>query len=816
MTNEVCFTRLMLGLLLTLSCTINSVQAHYPHDIHEFIELSPDYHNDHTAFIVSKQASSTRPVTPLVSRDAGSTWEFNAKGIDNLGKLTSATVSPAYATDRTVIVTGDGQGVYRTLDGGLSWARFNSGLTSLNLHGSIAGMDSQGGVTYFVSATGGGLYRLMPGASTWSQRLGSATIVSALEVSPDFASDQTLLVGGENGALALSTDAGESFSLLSVSAGAGRVTQIEFAADYATSGEVYIGTSNGLYVSTDYLNTLSSLPSFPVSWVSALALSPDYRTDGTLLFTTPTHGVFKSTDRGLNWVLNETGVELSDQTSYHFHDLKLSSNYSSDGTIFLATFEGMFRSTDFGNSWIELETRPPTLIMDVAMSPRFSQDSLMLVSTYGGGLYVSEDAGASWRVSSNGVSSPYLYDVAIRERTGSDPVLLTSHLNNLLISEDMGANWLEKKISNVLPGNCIASKMGASPDFANDNTVYLGCRKEGIVATQDGGDTWSLVLDSTQLGGGTITSIALSPDYSVDQTLMFSEHRGYFAKSSDEGLNWQLMQNGLPTPGRWYGGRGISFSPDYANDGVIFAATEKGIFGSPDEGLNWYPSSQTASPVAQGIISHISVSPDYANDGTILTSVRGRGLFRTDSTGSGWNQVGTDGLIHRYEIQDFVISPDFANDGLVIGWGQDHLYRSVDRGDSFQVFDIPFVRHEENRKQSVLYQGYWTKLENSLASGTSYRVSSTPGHEVSLLFVGTGVRWIGALADALGIANVYLDDVLVSTVDQYSAVPFLQQELYAVENLTLGTHEIRVVVTGERNPASLADWVLVDAFDVIR
>ena len=807
-------------LVLLIACSTNAVFAHYPHDIHEFIELSPDYANDHTAFIASKQASSTHPVTALVSRDAGATWEFNAQGMDNLGKLTSAIASPLYNTDKTVLLTSEGQGVYRSVDGGLSWKKFNSGISDPRLHYSAAGLDSQGAVTYFVSATGGGLYRLSPGSSAWTQVLDATTVAMAFAVSPDFSSDQTLLLGDQNGALLLSTDAGETFNQLALSAGTGLVTEIKFAPDYAASGEIFIGTTSGLFVSTDYLSSLSTVASAPVDWISALALSPDYRTDATLFLTTPTQGVFKSIDRGISWELHETGVELVPQTNFHFEDLTISSNYANDGTIFLATFEGLFRSTDFGNSWVELETRPPTLIMGVAMSPAFAQDGLMLVSTYGGGLYVTEDAGANWRVSSTGVSSPYLYQVAIREKLGSEsPVLLTSHENHLLISQDKGYSWVEKEISSVLPGNCIASKMGVSPDYANDTTVYLGCRRDGIAVTHDAGETWSLVVDRHQLAEGTITSIALSPDYAVDHTLMYSEHRGFFAKSSDEGLSWQNTQNGLPTPGRWYGGRGLFYSPDYKNDHLITAATEQGFYYSVDEAQTWYRiGGDWTSPVVQGVIDNIGISPDFANDRTLFTSVRGRGLFRAraDGSGAGWIQVGTDNSGSKYDIQNFELSPDFANDGLVIGWGHDQLFRSIDRGESFETFDIPFVRHEQNRKQSVLYDSWWPEFTNRWASGTSFRASAVPGQQVSLRFYGTGVRWIGARASMLGIADVYLDDVLVATVDQYNTLGYLQQELYSAQNLQLGTHEIRLVVKGTRNPASSWNWVLIDAFDVTR
>ena len=79
---------------------ICSAYAHYPHDTHEFFELAPEYSTDHKAFIASKQVSSTRPVSVLVSNDKGNTWGFNAEGVDNIGQLTSVTVFPLFSKEK--------------------------------------------------------------------------------------------------------------------------------------------------------------------------------------------------------------------------------------------------------------------------------------------------------------------------------------------------------------------------------------------------------------------------------------------------------------------------------------------------------------------------------------------------------------------------------------------------------------------------------------------------------------------------------------------------------------------------------------------
>ncbi|HHO59762.1 MAG TPA: hypothetical protein ENJ64_05920, partial [Thiotrichales bacterium] len=130
--------RVSLFLLLTSCVLLAPAYAHYPHDIHSFVSLSPDYANDSTAIIASKQASSTRPVTALISRNAGASWEFNARGMDNINKISSATASPLFVTDKTIILTTEGEGVYRTVDAGVSWQKYNQGLSDLDLHSSAA------------------------------------------------------------------------------------------------------------------------------------------------------------------------------------------------------------------------------------------------------------------------------------------------------------------------------------------------------------------------------------------------------------------------------------------------------------------------------------------------------------------------------------------------------------------------------------------------------------------------------------------------------------------------------------------------------
>ena len=136
-----------------------TVHAHYPHDAHEFITLSPSYATDGTVFTSQKQGASIRPHVALVSTTRGFTWEFNPVGMDNTSAFNSAAVSPNYDTDNTVLMTTENDGVYRSVDGGIIWSSVNQELPTRRLRSSSATLDNQGNVNFFVSGSNGGLYK---------------------------------------------------------------------------------------------------------------------------------------------------------------------------------------------------------------------------------------------------------------------------------------------------------------------------------------------------------------------------------------------------------------------------------------------------------------------------------------------------------------------------------------------------------------------------------------------------------------------------------------------------------------------------------
>ena len=126
----------------------------------------------------------------------------------------------------------------------------------------------------------------------------------------------------------------------------------------------------------------------------------------------------------------------------------------------------------------------------------------------------------------------------------------------------------------------------------------------------------------------------------------------------------------------------------------------------------------------------------------------------------------------------------------------------------------------DDANAALSYTGNWTHAGPS-AGYTNGDYDSTEswstetGDTMTVTFTGTAVQWIGPKNNNGGIADVYLDGSQVATVDTYSpAGKLFQQVLYSATGLAAGSHTLTIAVSGQKNPASSADTVVVDAINV--
>lgn len=212
------------------------------------------------------------------SDDGGSTWTglLAASGWP-IGKTTGVAFDP---TDAMKVFAAHGTaGVFKSTDGGSTWTSASTGLpspSSSNLFGPLA-LDPLAPARMYVGFTSGGLgrtYRTGDGGGFWGQPAPSFTLdfgFGALAVDPNLAG--TLFVTGEGKVYRSDTLA---LSWVDRTAGLpSPLTRAPLAIDPVASANVYIGTLDGVYASTDRGLTWARLGSeLTGRIITALALDP--------------------------------------------------------------------------------------------------------------------------------------------------------------------------------------------------------------------------------------------------------------------------------------------------------------------------------------------------------------------------------------------------------------------------------------------------------------------------------------------------------------------------------------------------------------
>ncbi len=121
-----------------------------------------------------------------------------------------------------------------------------------------------------------------------------------------------------------------------------------------------------------------------------------------------------------------------------------------------------------------------------------------------------------------------------------------------------------------------------------------------------------------------------------------------------------------------------------------------------------------------------------------------------------------------------------------------------------------------NSMDQIVYQGngwgYWNEAYGSFKDDHSF--SKTAGDSATITFFGTDIEWYGSKANNQGMADVYIDNSYVETVDTYSSSRVEGALLYAVSNLSDAQHELKLVVKNSKNQNSSDYWVSVDSFHV--
>ena len=285
------------------------------------------------------------------STDGGVTWRARSTGLTN-PRVTTLVIDPStpatlYAgTEPAQAPTEDG-GVFKSVDGGVTWSQRSTGLPSSGVRISVLKIDPATPSTLYAVTNGDGIFKSTDGGATWSvtglPRNGVGhTLALALSTPPTLygATD-------DEGKITKSTDGGVTWNALPLPPSS---TVFSLAIDPATSTTLYAGSNGQSFL-------LSKSTDGGVTWgprttgleagsVPILAIDPASST--TVYAVSDRGNIFKTTDGGVIWRKRSTGLRSSKVWSLAIDPVTPTTLYAGIGGILKS---GVFKSTDGANTW---------------------------------------------------------------------------------------------------------------------------------------------------------------------------------------------------------------------------------------------------------------------------------------------------------------------------------------------------------------------------------------------------------------------------------------------------------------------------------
>jgi len=661
---------------LAVSLFAERTAAHSPHDVTEVLEVSPFYAQDGTALAVMV-LSEHRVLARTM--DHGKSWQtYGAQPAQY--QVQALCFSPAFDVDGTLFMATRSNGVWRSTDRGSSWMRIdqNLALPLLDMDISPDFANDQ----RLLLATTAGCQASQDGGQTWTpSSTGLAeTILQTIAFAPGAGNvvfaGRTRLHRSNNGGLNW-TPVGDP---------PGQITAIAISPDFAQDGVLEIGLmQNGVYVSTNGgLSVQAHQTGLLETEVNDVAIAAD----GTVFCVT--HGsVYRAAGAGQPWTQAEASLEpLSELTTDHYASIAPTSTFDTDATVYLGSYEGIFRSLDGAGLWRQCDTYTQRINRSVVFSPGFAIDRTVLFTNYGAGplfrlpqqLGTTQPpqaapgtiAGTPHAPPAPPSSPPHGAGRSLQPSPPLAGPAPTLQPYGKLI-EDTRADDVSSL--HVRP-------TALSPDFLHDGTLFVG--HEGMWRSHDRGLHWTRV----QLPPGVtiVRGLAVTPGFPANPLLFLGTPGEGLFRSLDEGATWQRSNAGLPADFRC---REIVVSPAFAQDGRVYAiSNEAGIWGSVDGGFSW--SSMNVGVGNTATLRALRLSPDFADDGTLVMAAKSLGVLLSTDFGASWTAI-NNGLpdLGGIDAEGVAISPEWSADhtlfATVARGGS--VFRSTDAGASWQPAD---------------------------------------------------------------------------------------------------------------------------------
>lgn len=610
------------------------------------------------------------------SEDEGNSWKpiFDKQSTLAIGDIALAPgnediiyVGTGEANAGGGSIAYDGNGVYRSNDGGENWEHL--GLESIGSVGKIL-IDPGDSDICYVAAMGQlfrnnaerGLYKTTDGGLNW---------------------EHALFINDSTGIIDMALDPNQPDTIY---AAAWERIRRPFRRSYG-------GPSSGIYRSFDggknWEKLNQGLPSS--SGRIGLAISASNPAVLYAIFTDEVSGrilgLFKSIDQGDSW--SELPTEGLSNPPFMWWFGKIFVDPTNEDVVYVASLN-MHVSLDGGNTWNEIFEGAHVDQHALYINPNQPEE---LILGNDGGVYISQNQGKRFS-KVNGLPITQFYTCEI------DP---SQPMNLYGGTQDNGTNrTLTGSLEDWAPiiwGDGLRIQI----DPINNDFIYAEIQWGFLSRSVDGGETFSAAREGIDFSDRRNWNCPLQLDPHNPSTLYFGTHRLY--KSTDRAENWEVISPDLTgNPGQQnlpYGTL-TSLSISSIDPKIIYTGSDDGfVYLTEDGGISWQ---SVSIGLPKRWVTNVTASPIDSDIAYLTFSGFRFGenighIYKTSNRGKTWEDI--SGNFPDVPVNDLIIVPDGSS-----------LYIATDIG--------VFQSNEGSNQWELL----GTELPNTVVTDLSYHPST--------------------------------------------------------------------------------------------
>lgn len=572
-----------------------------------------------------------------------------------------------------------GAGVYKTVDGGMSWRPLNEGMPDANI--VTLAMAPGEPATLFAGTNTGTILRTRDRGEHWTVVAQLSSEVQTLEFDIS-----TLYALYGYSTIIRSDDGGDTWQQIALS-GAGFVRHFE-----ALDGRLYVVSDDGglMTIGVDGRMSRQKIPD-----IYALAVAVD--AERSTIVVGSSTGIARSIDGGSKWEflpalpLSRTKGRVNALVAY------------SDGVL-VATDIGVLRFANGTTAWTPVGSALAGTTISAITRTSSAGERLFGFDSGTETLYSWSEEQGNWNRIETSLLAGGTTNLSI---AGSVVYAASAKGLTRLAGSDPAMRW------ELMPISSNASVTVSAVAASTSGVVFAGS-SSAVHKSADSGATWKSV---TPAGG--VTAIGATSDGKS----IYAALADGMVKSTDGGSSWIGVQNGMSL-GYYFWLNGFyaaSIEVDPTDAKTVYVAAEDGLFKSVDEGGTWQ--------LLSNRISRIAV--DSFDPSLLYARMHPDGMVRSTDAGKTWEPLaGLDGFPDA-----IAVNPAHPL-GIYVATWKGTIYRSTNAGRLWQGMNNGFPPGISIRNLAVDSSGNRVFAATSIGvfeyQRDANRVDGATTHSVSL------------------------------------------------------------------------------------